>query len=331
MRIKKISVCAIAILLMLSLLTACKEESTENGETAAKHYTVTFVSGGGTEISPKLVKEGTPVDAPDAPEKEGYVFGGWYNGNYEWTFNTAVHEDMTLIAKWISPEEVYKHEPTGDGETTVITGTLQRANIMRLPSQIGGYNVTGIGDGAFKGVSSEQVSRIVIPESIVSVGDDAFGGCAGIEIIVEGKLTRVGERAFSECDGLAAVGFGEGLETVSMEAFASTGLRSVTLPKTLKTIDENAFDNCSSLEIVFIHDGVEAINDSAFFDTAVVAVYFYGEEANIAELLENRVFSRNDALTEARIYLYSETAPSVDTEFYGFWYFDENNKVKLWK
>ena len=39
---------------------------------------------------------------PPAPTREGYTFGGWYNGNTAWDFNADVTQSMTLTAKWTS-------------------------------------------------------------------------------------------------------------------------------------------------------------------------------------------------------------------------------------
>lgn len=39
---------------------------------------------------------------PLAPTREGYTFGGWYNGNTAWDFNADVTQSMTLTAKWTS-------------------------------------------------------------------------------------------------------------------------------------------------------------------------------------------------------------------------------------
>ena len=333
MKLKKIFICVLSLLMALSVFTACQEkDGTENTEeTAAKFYTVTFVSGGGTEIEPKLVKEGTAVTEPEAPQKEGWVFMGWYNGKFKWSFSENVYEDMTLTAKWSNPENLYEHTPSSDGETTVITGLKQREGELRLPSEIGGYKVTAIGEGVFSGLSSEEVYSIIVPESITVIGNEAFSGSADIAITVEGKLTQVGEKAFLGCTGLTEIAFAEGIESISPEAFSSSGLKVVSLPESVKVVDENAFDDCASLEAIFMYDSIEAINDSAFFGAPIVAVYFHGSEENIGALLDGRVLSRNESLTQARKYVYSEAEPIADTSYDGFWYFDGNGKVRLWK
>ena len=73
-------------------------------------------------------------DAPAAPVKEGYVFGGWYSGSEKFVFDeTKVTRDLTLTAKWTKgsytltvdgsaeghdyDEEVTVDEPTKEGYT----------------------------------------------------------------------------------------------------------------------------------------------------------------------------------------------------------------------
>ena len=67
-------------------------------------HTVTFDSQGGSAVEPQTVVHGTAVTQPAAPERSGYVFGGWYQ---EETFQTAwnfaedtVTADLVLYARW---------------------------------------------------------------------------------------------------------------------------------------------------------------------------------------------------------------------------------------
>ena len=68
------------------------------------HLTIRFDSNDGTQITELQVKSGEKLSRPENPVKEHYVFGGWYNGDTEWVFETdTVEKDMTLTAKW-TPE-----------------------------------------------------------------------------------------------------------------------------------------------------------------------------------------------------------------------------------
>ena len=65
-----------------------------------KTYTVKFDSDGGSEVAAVEVKDGEKVTKPADPTKDGYTFKGWFNGDKEYAFETAVISNITLKAKW---------------------------------------------------------------------------------------------------------------------------------------------------------------------------------------------------------------------------------------
>ena len=334
LKIKRIFLIALALLLCLGALASCKDGN-KDGDESEVYYTVIFNSNGGEEIAPKLVKKGQSVDEPAAPTRDGYVFDGWYHGTRKWAFSFSVTEDMTLDARWVTADSVFEHVPNEDGETTVITGIRSHPEEIRFPTYLGGYKVTTIGENAFSRLSSETVYKVVIPDGISIIEDSAFEGCADVEIVVEGEISYVGEKAFLGCNGLKSIRLGGGIENISAEAFVGVGLDIIELPESIRVVDENAFSECTSLKRVIMHDNIEAINDMAFDDTAVAAVFFYGTDENVIALLEERVFAHNEAIVgeNTKHYLYSETEPAADaeTELDGFWYFHENGQTRIWQ
>ena len=73
----------------------------KSGVDAAKSYTVTFDSAGGSEVAPQAVEAGCKATEPTPPEKDGHTFLGWYVGSERWSFlNCTVTADITLTAKW---------------------------------------------------------------------------------------------------------------------------------------------------------------------------------------------------------------------------------------
>lgn len=67
--------------------------------------TVKFDTDGGTTISSQIIKKGEKTVIPETPQKEGYIFKGWYNDEKEFNFDTAITEDIKLIAKWEKESE----------------------------------------------------------------------------------------------------------------------------------------------------------------------------------------------------------------------------------
>lgn len=69
-------------------------------------YTVFFLTSGGSAV-PKItgVTKGSLISEPEAPTREGYLFGGWYDGEgytTPWNFGMdKVTENVYLYAKWI--------------------------------------------------------------------------------------------------------------------------------------------------------------------------------------------------------------------------------------
>ena len=67
------------------------------------YYTVTFVSDGET-LSTQRVREGSTVEQPENPTKEGYSFDGWYldGAVVAYDFTAPVENDITLTARWLA-------------------------------------------------------------------------------------------------------------------------------------------------------------------------------------------------------------------------------------
>ena len=324
-----------SVLMIISMFASCTDGNTENEEEEL-FYTVTFDSNGGQYIEPKRVKSGALCPEPPKITRDGYVFSGWYKeSGAEWYFDiTVVTEDVTLSAVWLSSNDIFKHTPTGDGETTVITGISKKTSTVNIPSYIGGYKVKAIGDGAFRNISNEEVQTIIVPNTVTEIGEEAFSGCKGIEIKIEGSLTNIGELAFYNCDKLKTVKLADGIEAISAEAFRESGLSVVRIPESVTLIDENAFDSCKNLKQVVLYANTDmTIESGAFVDTEIAVLYMYGTDAQIDDLLENRIADKNDSFfdEETKIYVYSETEPTRDSVFDGFWYLDKNNQIRAWK
>ena len=61
---------------------------------------VTFDTKGGSTVADKLIYADEHIEKPADPTKKGYTFEGWFNGESEFDFDSAVTENITLTAKW---------------------------------------------------------------------------------------------------------------------------------------------------------------------------------------------------------------------------------------
>ena len=79
--------------------------------TLTGEHTVTFDPDGGDYLpKDQIVVGGRTAVEPKEPKKAGYIFEGWYyideNGKeVKWDFDTSVHENITLKAKWKKEQE----------------------------------------------------------------------------------------------------------------------------------------------------------------------------------------------------------------------------------
>ncbi len=62
--------------------------------------TVTFDPAGGSSVGSYAVKSGSKVSKPSNPSRSGYSFGGWYNGDTVYDFDSNVTGNITLTAHW---------------------------------------------------------------------------------------------------------------------------------------------------------------------------------------------------------------------------------------
>ena len=115
-------------------------------------------------------------------------------------------------------------------------------------------------------LNGEEVTDLVIPNSVTSIGSSAFAGCSGLtSVIIPNSVTSIGSNAFSNCFSLTSVTIPSSVTTIEIGVFWSCwGLSSVTIPNSVTSIGERAFSNCGSLTSVTIPNSVISIGNFAF-------------------------------------------------------------------
>ena len=78
-------------------------------------------------------------------------------------------------------------------------------------------------------LNGEPLSDPIIPESVTSIGDNAFSGCASLtSITIPESVTNIGEKAFYNCTGLTSITIPENVTSIGGDAFSGcTGLTSI--------------------------------------------------------------------------------------------------------
>ena len=118
------------------------------------------------------------------------------------------------------------------------------------------YVVDSIGDNAFAGCNN--LTSVIIPNSVTSIGDGAFQFSGLLSHIEFGNaVISIGYRSFYECYSLTNIIFPESLITIGENAFGQdANLTSITLPSSLTTIEDYAFQSCENLISVIILAGI---------------------------------------------------------------------------
>ena len=181
-----------------------------------------------------------------------------------------------------------------NGEAEIYCGDYTSAipwtttGAITIPSSLGGYPVTSIGEFAF--YNCERLTSITIPDSVTSIGWYAFKDCYDLtSITIPDSVISIGYYAFGDCYSLLfdtttiqgvklvdgwVVGYTDscpsvldltGVRGIAGSAFEyCRGLTSITIPDSMTSIGEYAFEDCSGLTSVTIPNSVTNIGDYAF-------------------------------------------------------------------
>ena len=145
-------------------------------------YTITFVTNGGTAVVNQTYKYQEELYLPET-EREGVTFGGWFTTQMlvsKFSNETMPASNKTVYAWW--KEESKPSEFTYKGtEEIIITGYVGSSATMSIPMCIGDKLVTTIDASAFE--NKTNLLKVVVPNSVTSIGLGAFKGCNSIEDI----------------------------------------------------------------------------------------------------------------------------------------------------
>ncbi len=140
-----------------------------------------------------------------------------------------------------------------DGTNTYLMGYKGSDTELTLPES---YNGGSYKIYKYAFYENNKIKSITIPNSVTSIGYDAFSYCTSLESVTfaEGsQLESIGSSAFSRC----------------------TSLKSIEIPQSVTSIGDEAFLGCTSLNAVYISD-IEAWLKISFADYYANPLYYAG-------------------------------------------------------
>ena len=128
------------------------------------------------------------------------------------------------------------------------------------------YRVIAIGNYAFK--NYQDMTFILIPNSVTSIGEGAFYECKGLTYIkIPNSVTKISKYCFGYCSNMTDIKLSNSVTEIESNAFEScSGLTSVEIPNSVTEIGTYAFYGCSGLTSVEIPNSVTYIGSGAFYN-----------------------------------------------------------------
>ena len=196
------------------------------------------------------------------------AFDGVKNINYSGTATGSPWNALTVNGIFDANGFIY-----ADAAKTQLTAYVGEGGAISIPN-----SVTSIGRDAFYGCSG--VSSIAIPNSVTEIGRGAFEYCKSLtSVVIPESVKSIGYNAFYGCSGLQKAEFAtiESLYKMKFDDTYANPLRyahhlfvngeevtEVVIPNTVTEIGKYTFSGWSSLTSVVIPNTVTSIAEGAF-------------------------------------------------------------------
>ena len=176
-------------------------------------------------------------------------------------------------------------------ENIVIPEYLENNRI--LTSQYYGYKqrITSIGGLVFStdtypnkpsNLYAQYLTSITLPDSIESIGADAFYGTPLTQIVLPDSVVDIGGGAFQNCKNLESVKLSKNTKYIGSSAFRGTAITSVKISDSINYIEAKAFCDTKLNGILTIPDSILEIGSGAFLGTQITEVSIPNKDFYIA-------------------------------------------------
>lgn len=225
---KQFFILLLSFLLIMAFVTGCDSNDTKasegTGDSATSDTGLTNTPGNTDSVdsltqSPTSSTQipNTPTDTADAPTDT--TLTPQESLPIETTPSTEESKEKELKFKLNDEENAYVVVGIGDFDGTELT----------IPSVYQELPVVAIGSGAFE--SCEDLTSVVIPNSVILIDSSAFHNCKNLtSIVIPDGVERIGNYAFRGCEAIT----------------------EITIPASVSFIGWGTFWNCDRLTALYI-------------------------------------------------------------------------------
>jgi len=163
---------------------------------------------------------------------------------------------LALIVMAVIPVYAQQYNDEKDFQVVIVDGRkgieitkyIGSKKEVSIPPSIQNKPVTVIGKEAFQ--FNRNITKVIIPDSVISIEDRAFDNCTSLTgITIPNSVTSIGVRTFGNCINLTSVNIPNSIKNIGIHAFnGCISLSSVTIGNNVTSIGNNAFSGCTSLK-----------------------------------------------------------------------------------
>lgn len=194
MKKKKFATYAALLVLLLSQLTGCAQETVQDSEPA--------VTNEGEDYKARIAE----LEAELQKQKEErYISDAAYTATIQElqgkldALAPDIEADSTQIEA--GSELVFRYRL--ENGKAIVTGYTGTSTLVTIPTALDGYPVIAIGERAFEG---QKIAAVMLPDGIEAIGWFAFYGCEQlIDVSIPTSVTSIGYAVFDGCESVSIV------------------------------------------------------------------------------------------------------------------------------
>ena len=156
--------------------------------------------------------------------------------------------------------------------------------VIIVPEKNGDETVVAVGSDGNVLEYDSTVTKVVLPETIVSIGEFAFSSVESLEEIeLNEGLKTIGYAAFQHCENLKGLKIPATLEEIDRYAFSDcTSITELVLPEGFKSLGLWSFADCTGLKKISLPSTI--VHEVSFSSTGQ---HFYSESIEEITFTEN--------------------------------------------